>query len=182
MLIAMFILCAYQMYYYKIWRLIMNKKILALLVVFFAAVSIASACAAELTNENDFDGLCKMKISPDDNFTQYGDPDAFSSLLRSGVAYQNNDSTIFVLFFKDCGMDQCIYVMSDDTIKRDDLVKEGDLTLFNATPEMSSLMEGNNITTFAGVTGESGSYDDTVIIGGTNETLVKEYASTVSFE
>ena len=79
-------------------------------------------------------------------------------------------------------MDQCIYVMSDDTIKRDDLVKEGDLTLFNATPEMSSLMEGNNITTFAGVTGESGSYDDTVIIGGTNETLVKEYASTVSFE
>ena len=159
----------------------MNKKILTLLAIFVVAVSLTTVCAVELTKENDFDSLFKMKISESDNFVKIGEPNSYSSLLKSGVTYKNDNDTIFVLYFDDYGINQCIEIMSDAKFNNDDLVKEGDLTLFNATPEMENYMDNYTITTFAGITGETDGHDSTVIIGGTNETLVKEYADTIEF-
>ena len=51
----------------------MSKKILTLLIVLIAAISIASVCAAELTKENDFDGKFKMNITESSTFEQVVD-------------------------------------------------------------------------------------------------------------
>lgn len=160
----------------------MKNKILFLLIFCMALISIASVCAAELTKENDFDGLFKMKVTESDNFTQLGDPNAYSSLLYSSAAYKNNNDTIFVLYYDDIGINRCIEIMSYESIKVDDTVNEGNLTLFNSTPEMNDNMDNYTISTFAALTGQTGNHDSVVVIGGTNETLVKEYANTVQFE
>ena len=57
----------------------MNGKILTLLIVLIAAVSMASVCAAELTKENDFDGLFKMKIAENETFNVTDNGNNFSS-------------------------------------------------------------------------------------------------------
>ena len=61
----------------------MNKKILVLLAVFVVALSLASVSAAELTQNKDFDGLFKMNVAANDNFTTVGDTQNYSSLLHS---------------------------------------------------------------------------------------------------
>ena len=46
----------------------MNEKIITLLAVFAVVISLASVYAVETTN-HDFDGLFKMNVPVDENFT-----------------------------------------------------------------------------------------------------------------
>ena len=75
----------------------MNRKILALLIVLIAAISIANVCAVELTKENDFDNIFKMKISDNDTFENLNNGTDYTTLLQSKVAYKNNDGSIYVI-------------------------------------------------------------------------------------
>ena len=160
----------------------MNKKILVLLAVFVVALSLASVSAAELTQNKDFDGLFKMNVAANDNFTTVGDTQDYSSLLHSVVAYKNGDESIFVLVYNEGMKSALMYITNGDVDysygkANADMDEDGDLTLLNKSSSMDSIMGDYNITTFAGK-----SNDDkpmTVFIGGTNETLVKEYAKTI---
>ena len=58
----------------------MNRKILALLIVLIAAISIANVCAVELTKENDFDNIFKMKISDNDTFENLNNGTDYTTL------------------------------------------------------------------------------------------------------
>lgn len=164
----------------------MDKKIFAILLLFFAVISIASVSAVDLTTEKDFGGLFSIKVAEGDNFTQFGDPQDYSTIVHARAAYINNDS-IFVLVYSD-NFDTVMSYISEGSVIN--YTKDGNLLIFNATPEMgnaldqeSSLYEidglKDKITTFAGTTDDKDS--STVLIAGNNDTLVKEYAETIKF-
>lgn len=154
----------------------MNKKILIFLAVFLVAFSLATVCAAELTKENDFDNLFKMKISESDNFTNMSDGQDYSTFLQSKMAYKNENGSIFAFVYGDNVKQSILYASQKDGYPFE---TEGDLTIINATDEMSKEL-GGNITVLAGKSNTDDSM--TVFIGGNNETLVKEYANTIQFE
>lgn len=153
----------------------MNKKILTLLAVFIVAVSLATVCAAELTKENDFDNIFKMKISESDNFTNMSDGQDYSTVLQSKMAYANGDGSIFAFVYND-NMNQSIFYASQK--EGYSFGTDGDLTIINATDDMGKELDGN-VTVLAGKSNADNSI--TVFIGGTNGTLVKEYANTIEF-
>lgn len=168
----------------------MNRKIVTLLIVLIAAVSIASVCAVELTKENDFDGLFKMKVAEGDNFTNISDPNSNQAygIAQSNMAYRNNNSTIYVFVYGNSGIKDAITVMSDGEIdfqykKGLDLVKsEGDVSAFDANATLlDEPSEGSSVTltTFAGVD-DGGNL--AVLVGGNDADLVKEYAKTIKFD
>ena len=153
----------------------MDKKILTLLAVFIVAISMASVCAAELTKENDFDGLFKMKIAENDNFTNMSDGQDYSTFLQSKMAYKNGDGSIFAFVYND-NVNQSIFYASHDKIQNFDT--DGDLSIINATDDMSEELDGN-VTVLAGKS--NGDDSLTVFVGGTDENLVKEYSNTIEF-
>lgn len=167
----------------------MNKKIVALLIVLIAAVSIASVCAAELTKEKDFDGLFKMKIAGNDNFTSLDDgsnANAYSGVAQSNAAYKNASNTLFVFVYGD-GMKQSIFYLTSGGIdfqygKGTDLVKkDGDLTVFDGNLTVFNKSSDLNVdlTKFAGVSNDKDELS--VIVAGNDANLVKEYAKTIVF-
>lgn len=153
----------------------MNKKILILLAVFIVAVSLATVCAAELTKDNDFDGLFKMKVSESDNFTNMSDGQDFSTVLQSKMAYKNGDGSIFAFVYNDDIKQSIFYASQKEGYPS---TTDGDLTIINATDDMGKELDGN-ITVLAGKSNVDESI--AVFIGGTNETLVKEYANSIEF-
>lgn len=165
----------------------MNKKILILLAVFTVAISMASVCAAELTETHDFDGLFKMNIDANDNFTNISNPQDYSSLFQSKMAYKNANESVFVFVYGDT-IESSIFFMSYGDIDYQygenlDAVKtEGDLRLLNITQNMESQKGDYDITTLVGVSSDDESSDPiTVFLGGNNETLLKEYANSIEF-
>ena len=154
----------------------MNRKILALLIVLIAAISIANVCAVELTKENDFDSIFKMKISENDTFENPSSGNDYTTLLQSKVAYKNNDGSIFA-FIYDTGMNDAVFYSSYGEIE--DFEIDGDLSIFNVSDKMKDEL-GGNVTVLAGKTSDD--QTKTVLIGGSNETLVKEYANTIVFD
>jgi len=154
----------------------MNKKILLLLIVFVAAISIAGVCAAELTKENDFDGLFKMNIGANESFTNMSDGQEFSTFLNSKMAYSNDNGNIFAFVYNDNMHQSIMYASQNENYPFD---TDGDLTILNATDHMSNELDGN-ITVLAGKSNNDESI--TVLIGGSNDTLVKEYANTIKFD
>ena len=164
----------------------MNKKIIfSVLLVSVLAISIASICAADLSQSQDFDGLFKMKVTDSDNFTIVGDPQSYSSLLNSRIAYANNDSSVYVLVY-DENIQRAVEMMSEEELSiinsasaDNGVVKEGDLFIFNSTDGMSKEMDGN-VTTFVGV---DSNQDPalSVVVCGNDANLVKEYAKTIEF-
>ena len=155
----------------------MNKKILVTLLCFIAVVSIVGVSAANLNEDHDFNGLFSMKVASDDNFTQIGDPNAYSSLLKSTVAYGNQAKSIYVFYYGNYGLHNTLEMLSSNSINENDAVKDGNLTLFNSTSAVDTQLtsEGCNLTTFAAIE----SKDSTVVVGGSDANLVKEYANTI---
>lgn len=153
----------------------MNRKILTLLIVLIATVSIASVCAAELTKENDFDGLFKMKIAENETFKVIDNGNNYSSLLQSKIAYKNDNESIFVFYYEN-ELNDAIFYASEGNITKFD--SDGDLRIINATEQMTKLSDGK-ITVLAAK--NPSNEKKTVLVGGTNETLVKEYANTIQF-
>ena len=165
----------------------MNKKFLLLLTVFLVAVSIAAVCSVELTENKDFDGLFKMNVSANDNFTMIGDPQDYKSLLQSKVAYKNSNESVFVLAFGSDVESSLYYMSYGDMEYKNGSQTEGDLILCNVTPHMDNDIGNYSITTFAGKTDDHNTPNDpvddmTIFIAGNNATLVKEYAKTIEFK
>lgn len=71
----------------------MNKKII-ILVVFAAVISLASVYAVETTN-HDFDGLFKMDVPVDENFTNSVEESQFSANLCANVEYIGQNVSVF---------------------------------------------------------------------------------------
>lgn len=71
----------------------MNKKII-ILVVFAAVISLASVYAVETTN-HDFDGLFKMDVPVDENFTNSVEEGQFSANLCANVEYIGQNVSVF---------------------------------------------------------------------------------------
>lgn len=165
----------------------MNKKVITLLILLIAVISIASACAVELTKENDFDGF-KMKVNESDNFTNLSESDKFSGLAGSNAVYKNDDNSIFVFVYGN-DLKKSIFYLTGGSIDFDyykgtDLVKteenlaifDGNLNVFNQTSDNLNV----NLTKFAGVGNGAGNLS--VIVAGTDGDLVKDYAKTIKFE
>ncbi|WP_407375321.1 hypothetical protein [Methanobrevibacter sp.] len=153
----------------------MTKKILTLLIVLVAAISIASVCAADLTKEQDFNGLFKMKVDGSDNFTSIDVGNNFSSLLQSRIAYKNANETIFVFFYENDLNDAVMYASDGNITQFEALNGVG---TFNFTDQMTQSLDGK---ASVGVAKMSDDQSKTVLLGGTNETLLKEYADTITF-
>lgn len=167
----------------------MDKKIFAILLLFLAVISIASVSAVDLNTKKDFDGLFSMKIADGDNYTQVGEPNAYSTLLGAKVAYKNTNDTVFVLAYDDNVQQSLTYLTKDSGANE---VKDGNLILLNATPDMEKIIDAGSseykidglkdkINTFAGTSSGDEHDDMTVFIAGNNATLVKEYAKTIEF-
>lgn len=154
----------------------MNKKILILLAVFILAVSLASVSAVELTKENDFNGLFKMKVADNETFTPIDNNNTPFSALQSGAAFKNDNDTIFVFYYEN-ELNDAIFYASEGNVT--DFDSEGDLRIFNATEQMTQAC-GGNANVF--VAKNPNMEKRTVIVGGTNETLLKEYAETLTFD
>ncbi|WP_298522721.1 hypothetical protein [uncultured Methanobrevibacter sp.] len=161
----------------------MNKKILTLLAVFLVAVSLASVCAAELTKENDFDGLFKMKVPEGDNFTNMSDYQSASSFLYSSMAYENSNQTVYVFVYTGSTLESVLASMTLGDIdaqygtNEGNITKEGNLILFNKTPAMEEALKDFSLDTFAGINDSDKQL--TIFVGGSNPELVKEYAETI---
>ena len=166
----------------------MNRKILALLIVLIAAISIANVSAVELNETQDFDGLFKMNVIGNDNFTNISNPNSndYSGIAQSNAAYKNSDDSIFV-FLYGAGIKDAISFLTNGDIDFQygegmDLVKtEGDLTVFEGN--LSVLNQTSdldvNLTSFAGNSPDSDEFS--VIVAGNDADLVKEYANTIEF-
>lgn len=162
----------------------MNKKIVTLLIVLIAAVSIASVCAVELTEEKDFDGLFKMKVADGDNFTNMSDINSnkFSDIAGSNMAYKNANDTIIVFVYGNADVKSAINALTGGNIDFQyqhgvDLVKfDGNVAVFDS----NITAQNQNLTSFAGV--DDGEGNIAVIICGQDADLVKEYAETIKFD
>ncbi|WP_296876326.1 hypothetical protein [uncultured Methanobrevibacter sp.] len=72
----------------------MNKKIITLLAVFAVVISLASVYAVETTN-HDFDGLFKMNVPVDENFTNPVKEGQFSAKLSANAEYAGQNISVF---------------------------------------------------------------------------------------
>lgn len=161
----------------------MNRKILTIFAVFLIAVSMASVCAVELNESQDFDGLFKMNVVSDDNFTQVNNP-----ILEADEFYKNSNDTIFVLVYdKDIGA--AVTVMSKGNLSiinsaisdENGVVNEDNLFMFNSTDEMANDIGDYNFTSFVGIDKSKGD-NRAVIVCGNDTDLLKEYANTITFD
>ena len=153
----------------------MNKKILVLFSIFLVAILMASACAVDLTKENDFKGLFKMKVADNETFNPVDNGNSPSSLLQSKMAFKNNNGTIYVFYYENELNDAIFYASQDNITKFD---SDGDLRIINATEQMKQACDGK-VTVLVGK--NPNMEKRTVFVGGTNDTLLNEYAETINF-
>lgn len=161
----------------------MNKKILAILVVVIAICSTTSVFAADLSDTQDFDGLFKMNVANDDNFTQVNSP-----ILKANNFYKNANDTIFVLVY-DLDISATVNEMSNGNLtiinsavhNDTGVINEGDLYMFNSTEDMSKDIGSYNITSFVGINKDKGT-PLAVVVCGSDANLLKEYANTITFD
>lgn len=157
----------------------MNKKIVTLLIVLIAAVSIASVCAAELTKVNDFDGKFKMNITGND--TVKGLTDSLQNSNNGGNTYQSqsawtvNDGVS--VYYYNGAINSVVSTLKSNSAFMDNPKVEGNLTILEDTtsPEGASYA----LKYFVGV--QSPDNSTTVFVGSNDLNLAKEYANTIGF-
>ena len=153
----------------------MNKKILTLLAVFIIAVSIAGACAAELTKENDFDGKFKMNVTDNSTFEKVVDGTGASALL-SDISWSDNQTAV-VCYYEDA-IDSVLSELKSNSGYVDDPKTEGNLTILEYPDYGEGGSEEYAFQYFVGV---SSPENTTVFIASNDLNLAKEYANSVEF-
>lgn len=153
----------------------MNKKILALLLVLIAVMSVATVSAVELTKSYDFDGNFTMKIA---------DTDKVISDLEDGVEEIGHDfvsqagwtinENVSVYLYTDV-IDQVVENLNHNSPYMDKPTEEGNFTILEDTT-----YDGESSSTFKYFVGVS-SGDKTVFVGCDDLNIAKEYAKTVAF-
>lgn len=154
----------------------MNKKILALLIVLIAAVSIASVCAVELTKENDFDGKFKMNMTENSTFEQVVDNMGQNAYL-SNQSWSDNE-TVLICYYEDA-IDSLIPKLKSNTLFTNDPTTEGNLTIFENPIYGDGSSESYSFKYFVGV---SSPENKTVFIASNDLDSAKAYANTIVFE
>ena len=154
----------------------MNRKILTLLIVLIAALSIASVCAAELTKENDFDGKFKMNVSDNSTFKPVVDGTSNSPLL-SKQAWSDNSTALVCLYDKT--IDNVVSELKSNSGYMNAPKTEGNLTIL----EYSNYGEGSSqayaFHYFVGVS--SPDKTKSVFVASNDLDMAKNYSNTVKF-
>ena len=166
----------------------MNKKILTFLIIFIAAISMASVYAVETTNQ-DFDGLFKMDVPLNESFPNSSELNLYSPGLCSSEQY-GDDS---VLLGENSGVNDniTIYYYDESAITND--FEPGNTTNFVVTMLKSNSIYMDQPTVDEGlyIWNSDGKYlvgipsdDDTqfVCIEGLNLDDLKTYAASLEFE
>ena len=154
----------------------MSKKILTLLIVLIAAISIASVCAAELTKENDFDGKFKMNITESSTFEQVVD-DMGQNAYFSNQSWSDNETALICYY--DDAIDSLIPKLKSNTLFTDDLTTEDNLTIFENPMYGQGGTQSYSFKYFVGV---SSPENKTVFIASNDLDSAKAYANTIVFE
>lgn len=163
----------------------MNRKILTIFALFLIVVSVATVCAAELTEEKDFEGNFKMNVVENETFSLMSQGNNGRGLLESDFLYVNGNETIAVFVYNE-DMDDSLFHMTygdyDAEYHNNDanVTMENGMAFFNKTQKMAELLKGSNFDTFVGVSDSN--HNMTVFVAGKDPALVKEYASTIKFE
>ena len=153
----------------------MNRKILTLLIVLIAAVSIASVCAAELTKTNDFDGKFKMNISENSTFEKVVDGTGQNAYL-SDQSWSDNKTALVCYYEK--AMNDVLSELKSNSEFSNDPKTEGNLTIL----EYSDYGEGGSQAyAFHYFVGVSSPENKTVFVASNDLNLAKEYANTIVF-
>ncbi len=155
----------------------MNRKILTLLIVLIAAVSIASVCAAELTKVNDFDGKFKMNISDNSTFKEVVDGTNHSPLLSS-KAWSDNQTALVCLYDK--AIDNVLSELKSNSGYMDAPKTEGNLTILEYKDYGEGSSQEYAFHYFVGVS--SPDKTKSVFIASNDLNSAKDYANTVVFE
>lgn len=154
----------------------MNRKILVLLIVLIAAISIASVCAAELTKTNDFDGKFKMNISDNSTFEKVVDGTGQNAYL-SAQSWSDNKTAIVCYYEK--AISSVISELKSNSGFMDAPKTEGNLTILEYSDYGQGSSESYAFHYFVGVTSPQ---NKTVFIASNDLELAKQYANTISFE
>lgn len=154
----------------------MNRKILTLLIVLIAAISIACVCAAELTKVNDFDGKFKMNISDNSTFEKVVDGTGQNAYL-SNQSWSDNQTAV-VCYYED-GLNPVLSKLKTNTLFMDKSKTEGNLTILEDSDYGQGSSESYAFHYFVGVTSPQ---NKTVFIASNDLNAAKEYANTVVFE
>lgn len=153
----------------------MNRKILTLLIVLIAAVTIAGACAAELTKTNDFDGKFKMNISENSTFEQVVDGIGDNAYL-SDASWTDNQTALVCYYGKD--INSVLSELKSNSGFMDDPKTEGNLTILEY-PDYGE--GGTEAYAFHYMVGVSSPDKKTVFIAANDLNIAKEYANTIVF-
>ena len=152
----------------------MNRKILALLIICVAIVSVATVCAVELNKTHDFDGKFKMNITDGDNVKELAD--SLKDSKNGGDTYQSKSAWTVngnvSVFYYDTPMDKVVSVLKSNSGFTDNPKNDKNLTIFT-NPETNNY----SFKYFVGVS----SNDKTVFVGSNDLNTAKDYANTIAF-
>ncbi len=157
----------------------MNKKILALLLVLIAVMSVATVSAVELTKSYDFDGNFTMKIADSDKVIsdlEDGVEEIGHALVSQAVWTINENVSVY--YYTDT-IDQVVENLNHNTIYLNKPTEEGNFTILEDKTYDGTDEEGESsaFKYFVGVS----SGDKTVFVGCDDLNTAKEYAKTVAF-
>ena len=160
----------------------MDKKILTFLAVFVLVFSIASVCAVEVTN-HDFDGLFKMDIPKDANFTNPVEEGQFAPMLSAKAHYESDNMSVYyydesciVSDFGESNVTGYVPAMlKSNSVYMDEPTTDGDLYIWNTSVTGGSAPS----TCLVGISSD----DDMkmVCIEGENVDDLKSFADSVEF-
>lgn len=153
----------------------MNKKILVILIVLMAVVSVASVCASDLTKEQDFDGKFKMNISGNATFAPLT-KDLGGGEFVSNMSWTDNKTAIVCYY--ESGMNEIVPIIRSNTLFLTEPKVDGNLTIFEDTTSQDNAPYA--VKYFVGV--QSPDNKTSVFVASDDLNLAKEYASSISFD
>ncbi|MBR3720289.1 hypothetical protein [Methanobrevibacter thaueri] len=159
----------------------MNKKIIFLLTVFMVAISLASVYAVETTN-HDFDGLFKMDVPVDENFTNPVEEGQFAPKLSANAEYVGQNFSVF--YYNESNMasdfnaknitDYLPQMLKSNSVFMGEPSIDGNIYIWNNTVGGSS--DGSYLV---GVPSEDAT--EMVCVEGNNLDDLKTFANSVEF-
>lgn len=159
----------------------MNKKIIFLLTVFMVVISLASVYAVETTN-HDFDGLFKMDVPVDENFTNPVEEGQFAPKLSANAEYVGQNFSVF--YYNESNMasdfnaknitDYLPQMLKSNSVFMGEPSIDGNIYIWNNTVGGSS--DGSYLV---GVPSEDAT--EMVCVEGNNLDDLKTFANSVEF-
>ena len=159
----------------------MNEKIITLLAVFAVVISLASVYAVETTN-HDFDGLFKMNVPVDENFTNPVAEGQFAPNLCANAEYDGQNVSVYYYNESNMSSDYNAKNMTDylpkmlksNSVYMNEPSIDGNLYIWNNTLGGSS-----NGAYLVGIPSEDAT--EMVCVEGNNLDDLKNFINSVQF-